>query len=221
MLTRTLVLAAHDVRVFSINPPSSKTEGAGKAGCPSHPWSACRKKARGRTTGTSRTTGLPCAMVLRLIRALPGDQALLSPLPCVISQGVAPALGRQDHTTSPSASCCSSGNTSRPSHPAAYVRDDREAPLMWQRDGRSIVLICPTAQRESPATDCHDGQFAHGCDARDSLSPSFRGTRSVSPESRDSGLSPVGLPRNDRGEIPGAALTYRPGMTVENRIAPE
>jgi hypothetical protein len=28
------------------------TEGAGKAGCPPHPWSACRKKARGRTTGT-------------------------------------------------------------------------------------------------------------------------------------------------------------------------
>jgi hypothetical protein len=29
---------------FSISPPSSKTEGAGKAGCGLHPWSACIKK---------------------------------------------------------------------------------------------------------------------------------------------------------------------------------
>ena len=46
----------------------------GRPGADSHPWSACNKKARGRTTGTSRTSGLPCAMVLRLIRALPGDR---------------------------------------------------------------------------------------------------------------------------------------------------
>ena len=58
-----------------------KTEGAGKAGCPPHPWSACNKKARGRTTGTGGSSGLPCAMVLRLIRALPGDRALLPPSP--------------------------------------------------------------------------------------------------------------------------------------------
>src|ERR1700759_2269332 len=91
-----------------------------------------------------------------------------------IIANLTPAQGRQDHTISPSASCHSSDSTTRPSHPAAYVRDDREAPLMWQRDARSIVLICPTAQRESPATDWHDGQFAHGCDAHDSLHPSFR-----------------------------------------------
>ena len=37
----------------------------------------------------------------------------------------APASGRQDHTLSPSASCCSSDDTTRPSHPAPNVRDDR------------------------------------------------------------------------------------------------
>src|SRR5215471_7048168 len=49
------------------------------------------------------TSGLPCAMVLRLIRALPGDQALLPPSPIDRSIDFTPALGRQDHTTSPSA----------------------------------------------------------------------------------------------------------------------
>jgi hypothetical protein len=39
---------------FPSEPPSSHQEGAGKAGCPSHLWSACNKKARGRTTGTNR-----------------------------------------------------------------------------------------------------------------------------------------------------------------------
>jgi hypothetical protein len=37
----------------------------------------------------------------------------------------------------------------RPSHPAPNVRDDREAPLLWVRDARIIVLICPTRQRPS------------------------------------------------------------------------
>jgi hypothetical protein len=39
---------------FALTSPSSE-EGAGKARCPPHPWSACSKKARGRTTGTSRS----------------------------------------------------------------------------------------------------------------------------------------------------------------------
>ena len=143
---------------FAIRSPSSKTEGAGKAGCRSHPWSACNKKARGRTTGTSRTTGLPCAMVLRLIRDLPGDRALLPPSSADRSADLTPALGRQDHTISPSASCCSSHNTSRPSHPAPNVRDDREAPLLRQRDAREHRCDLPDGARGN----VHDGQFEDG-----------------------------------------------------------
>src|SRR5215469_4380764 len=81
-----------------------------------------------------KTSGLPCAMGLRLIRDLPGDQALLSPSPIDRSVDLTPAQGRQDHTISPSASCRSSDDISRPSHPAAHVRDDRETPLMWLQD---------------------------------------------------------------------------------------
>src|SRR5262249_28194499 len=38
-------LAAHGVRVFPLITPSKFKEGAGKTGCPSHPWSACNKKS--------------------------------------------------------------------------------------------------------------------------------------------------------------------------------
>jgi hypothetical protein len=78
-------------------------------------------------------------MVLRLIRDLPGDHAWLPPSSArraSVFANLAPASERQDHTTSPSTSCHSSRDMSRPSHPAAYVRDDREAPLLWLRDGR-------------------------------------------------------------------------------------
>jgi hypothetical protein len=64
---------------FCYEPPSSYREGAGKAGCPHAPMVRVQKKARGRTTGTGGSTGLPCAMVLRLIRNLPGDRAFLPP----------------------------------------------------------------------------------------------------------------------------------------------
>jgi hypothetical protein len=64
------------------------------------------KNARGRTTGVAGSSGLPCAMVLRLIRDLPGDHRLVATVACVmrsIIADLAPASERQDHTTSPSA----------------------------------------------------------------------------------------------------------------------
>ena len=35
---------------------------------------------------------------------------------------------------------------SRPPHPAPNVRDDRETPLMWRRDGLSIKLFLPNRE---------------------------------------------------------------------------
>jgi hypothetical protein len=66
-------------------------EGAGKAGCRPHPWLAC-EKARGRTTGTSRTSGLPCAMALRIIRALLGDR-----LDCPLRNASKRVLAQRQH----------------------------------------------------------------------------------------------------------------------------
>ena len=36
----------------------------------------------------------------------------------------------------------SSSAPSRPSHPAPNVFDDRETPLVWERDGAHLLLIC-------------------------------------------------------------------------------
>jgi hypothetical protein len=60
----------------------------------------------------------------------------------IVSTTLAPASGRQNHTISPSAiasfvRAMIAPELSRPSHPASYVRDDRETPLMWERDGDS------------------------------------------------------------------------------------
>jgi len=79
----------------------------------------------------------------------------------IVPARLTPTLGRQDHTISPSAICCSSRNTSRPSHPASNVRDDREAPLLWRRDAREHGFDLP----DNATGNVHDGQFAHGGDA--------------------------------------------------------
>jgi hypothetical protein len=56
------------------------------------------------TTVTPEQPGIPRAMVYGLLRALPGDHACLTPSPARLHAGLTPALGRQNHTTSPSAS---------------------------------------------------------------------------------------------------------------------
>src|SRR6266700_6717321 len=92
-----------------------------------------QQKARGRTTGTGGSSGLPCAMVLRLIRDLPGDHAWLPPSPVrreSVFTTLAPASERQDHTISPSAATSLVFSTlPRPPHPTLNVRDDAYAPL--------------------------------------------------------------------------------------------
>src|SRR5882757_8983147 len=77
------------------------------------------------------------------LRALLGDRACLPPSSAELSSAnLTPASGRQDHTTSPSASQRSRQQRHpRPSHPAPYVRDDRETPLCVGRDGEGYEVI--------------------------------------------------------------------------------
>ena len=64
----------------------------------------CTRKNAHEHTGPAEASDFPCAVVLRLIRTLPGDRAFLPPSPARLSANLTPASGCQDHTISPSAS---------------------------------------------------------------------------------------------------------------------
>jgi hypothetical protein len=105
-----------------------------------------QEKQAAVTTGSAGTAGIPCAMVLRLIRILPGDRLSC---PRHAAQRVKRIVTKLDTSTGvsgpydfavlsvsfvrPQSACC---NTGRPSHSTPNVRDDREAPLSDRvRDG--------------------------------------------------------------------------------------
>jgi hypothetical protein len=84
---------------------------------------------------------------LRLIRALPGVPGLLAPVPRARDPGLDPSVGGSgphDFAVREGA-FVRRGNraetSSRPSHPASHVRDDREAPLQRKRDGRQTTIF--------------------------------------------------------------------------------
>src|SRR5689334_22654209 len=88
------------------------------------------------TTGKAGAAGIPCAMVLRLIARSPRSAGLDSLRRLgLVTRGLIPASGDQDHTPSPSVKGVVVGalktrsTPSRPPHPASHVRDDREPPL--------------------------------------------------------------------------------------------
>ena len=91
---------------FCISCPSKNRRAQGKPGARCTRSRACSvestRVSHHRFTGTP---GLPCAMVLRLIPSSPRGPGLFAPVIGEISStNLTPASGRQDHTTSPSAS---------------------------------------------------------------------------------------------------------------------
>ena len=81
-----------------------RTEGAGNAGCALHPRSRVPKIAHLAHTsiqGSGNTPTSPAQWLYGLLRALPGERALLPPSLAENSTSLTPASRRQDHTTSP------------------------------------------------------------------------------------------------------------------------
>src|SRR5262249_13845917 len=79
--------------------------------------------------------GIPRAMVLTAASYSPRSSGLVSlRRRLIISIGLTPASGGQDHTTWPSAPHRTSDDALRPLHPVPNTRDDREAPLLRARD---------------------------------------------------------------------------------------
>src|ERR1700742_2654359 len=79
---------------------TSKDEGAGNAGCTSHPLPCVqmKKDARRPTQVRRNHSDTPCAMVLRLLRDLPGEPAFLPPSPRALDPKGCP-LHWRDRTT--------------------------------------------------------------------------------------------------------------------------
>src|SRR4029077_5685979 len=92
------------------------------------------------TTGSPETSGLPCAMVLRLISCSPRGPGSFAPvIRGINSANLTPASGGRDHTPLPSASASFvNAPPKRPSHPAPNVRDDRDTPLLVGRDTQDV-----------------------------------------------------------------------------------
>src|SRR3984893_17593661 len=162
--------AARCARAFPRN--LRPKEGVGNAGRTMHPRSRVHLvlvESTRVTTSTPKSPGIPARNGFNgLLRALPGDRALLPPSPCglkVLSspvepneppQDLTPASRRQDHTTSPSATSAvglhSANRSRRAVRPALAshaqhccvhrtpprVRDDHDTPLWW--GGMATVL---------------------------------------------------------------------------------
>src|SRR5437868_13547808 len=107
---------------------------------------ANKKSARAVvTTGSPKQSGLPCAMVYGLFRALPGDRAVLPPSLRCLKRNLTPASGRQDHTALPSAlMTLVSASPRRPSHPASTFVTIAKRPSYRGGTRESVELICPT-----------------------------------------------------------------------------
>jgi hypothetical protein len=113
------------------------------------PVAACAAKSTGVSNYRyTATAGIPCAMVLTVSFVLSSVTiAWLPPSVAENSATLAPALERQDHTTSPyvAASFVSRNKLRltlpRPSHPEPYVRDDRDTPLLWAGTSETVSLI--------------------------------------------------------------------------------
>src|SRR6266446_3093131 len=106
------------------------------------------ERSHHRYTGVN--PAFPAQWFYGLLRALPGDQACLTPSSRENLRDLTPASGRQNDTTWPYASAsfvrlafARALTLPRPSHPAPNVRDDREAPLLWARDGGSPSADLP------------------------------------------------------------------------------
>src|SRR5229473_4332817 len=159
-------------RVVWTTRPSREQRAQGRPGAHRTHGPRATKKARGRTTGTGGSSGLPCAMVLTVSFALSPVTGLfchrrLADNPRIstrlgsarIERDLAPATGRQDHTTSPSAKKrCSSlrgqrSLTEKSALRSLFVRnalastasrtnarDDRDTPLLPGLDNAEIAI---------------------------------------------------------------------------------
>ncbi|VIO76663.1 hypothetical protein CI1B_65850 [Bradyrhizobium ivorense] len=135
-------------RALLVVPPSRKRQRAqGMPGARCTRGLACKGREEKRTRAyrfSGRHSGIPCAMVLRLIRAHPGETGLCchrhSRRRLRLVRRHLPR-GRQACTISPSASARSSRAPQRPPHLTATLVTTREAPLDRMRWAHHRIIF--------------------------------------------------------------------------------
>jgi hypothetical protein len=143
------ILAAEFARVVLDTKPSEIKEGAANAGQWPCPWPASKSKSWRQSPQVQPINRHSLRNGFNgVLRALPGDRALLPPSRASSSLAhLTPASGCQDHTTSPSASAPfvrtsnSCASPRRPSHPAPRFVTTRDPPLLPGQDARIMLLI--------------------------------------------------------------------------------
>jgi hypothetical protein len=129
------ILAAQSTRVLRHFPPSSKTEGAGKAGCRLHPWVPCNKKHGGRTTGsTGNTPAFPARWFTAYFVLSPVTGLSCHRHPRDTSRALSASVGaRGPHDFAVRKQSRSSFATLASTASHRNVRDDRDPPLIRVR----------------------------------------------------------------------------------------
>jgi hypothetical protein len=128
---------------YRISLPSSQTA-QGMPGARCTRGLACKNVQKGahEHTGSAEASDIPCAMALRLISCSPRRTGLVvTVVSGIASANLTPASGRQDHTTSPSASRAVRQKRIRGHCIPSRACDDRETPLVSGRDQIDVLLI--------------------------------------------------------------------------------
>jgi hypothetical protein len=151
--TRLRILAAYSARGLPSNSRSLRSEGAGKAGCALHPRSRvpnAQTKTHTSIQVQRRQSGLPCAMVLRLITCSPQRPGFLATVipEKLASQELDASVGASGpHDFAVRVSRRSSCSASASIASRAALMTLANAPL-WPRTREPVPLICPTGPAE-------------------------------------------------------------------------
>ena len=112
---------------------------------------SCAKSRGRRHTSIQvkrRHPAFPARWVTAYFALSPATGFLATVIKRILPQNLAPASGRQDHTTSPSVSATLVSRSFRVHRISPRVRDDRDPPLSSGETRGVKPLICPTAKAE-------------------------------------------------------------------------
>ena len=148
---RQNVLAARFARGFANSLALSKQRAQGMPGADCTRGLVCQKLRIWRTRAyrfSRNIPAFPAQWLYGLLRALPGERALLPPSPCgslpaKLGASIA-APGPHDFAVRLRPVRRITPEPKRPSHPSPTHRDDRETPLVRPGCARLNSVICPT-----------------------------------------------------------------------------